>query len=233
LLEFLKPSRLPRFLANGIIRNVACCLGRCSWSRRPLNPRPTPSSYCICVVDLCTCVSPGEGGRACGRDGGGGGRRGCHGGRGGGCCCCCGGFDAATVWEEMPRAIGIGRYRSVSRDLEEAAPKKPLPPPPKPELPPSSQGLDLGGLPVLDVFHVYSCLRSFSKQLFLSPFSLETFVAALRSTYVNPLIGWVHFTLLRALKSHLEDSANEGDPSAVHCIRYHVLCCILSLETSM
>jgi hypothetical protein len=67
----------------------------------------------------------------------------------------------------------------VSRDLEEAAPKKPLPPPPKPELPPSLQGLDLGGLPVLDVFQVYSCLRSFSKQLFLSPFSLETFVAAL------------------------------------------------------
>uniref|UniRef100_A0A804M2I3 Uncharacterized protein n=1 Tax=Zea mays TaxID=4577 RepID=A0A804M2I3_MAIZE len=24
--------------------------------------------------------------------------------------------------------------------------------------------------------------------------------------------------LLRALKGHLEDSANEGDPSAVHCI---------------
>ncbi|KAL5683558.1 hypothetical protein ACJX0J_009943, partial [Zea mays] len=80
-------------------------------------------------------------------------------------------------------------------------------------------GLDLGGLPVLDVFQVYSCLRSFSKQLFLSPFSLETFVAALQSTYVNPLIGWVYFMLLRALKGHLEDSANEGDPSAVHCIR--------------
>jgi hypothetical protein len=104
----------------------------------------------------------------------------------------------------------------VSRDLEAAAVKEL---PPKPELPPSSQGLDLGGLPVLDVFQVYSCLRSFSKQLFLSPFSLETFVAALRCTYVNPLIDWVHFALLRALKSHLEDFANEGDPSAVHCIR--------------
>jgi hypothetical protein len=99
----------------------------------------------------------------------------------------------------------------------EAAAVKELPP--KPELPPSSHGLDLGDLPVLDVFQVYSCLRSFSKQLFLSPFSLETFVAALRCTYVNPLIDWVHFALLRALKSHLEDFANEGDPSAVHCIR--------------
>ncbi|KAF8670385.1 hypothetical protein HU200_050688 [Digitaria exilis] len=123
---------------------------------------------------------------------------------------------------KRPRANGSGRYRSVSRDLEEAAVKKTPPKPvlpPKPELPPSSQGLDLGGLPVLDVFQVYSCLRSFSRQLFLSPFPLDTFVAALHSTFVNPLIDCVHFALLRALKSHLEDFANEGDPSAVHCIR--------------
>lgn len=117
---------------------------------------------------------------------------------------------------KRPRANGSGRYRSVSRDLEEAAVKTL---PPKPELPPSSQALDLGGLSVLDVFQVYSCLRSFSRQLFLSPFSLETFVVALRSTNVNPLIDWVHFALLRSLKGHLEDFANEGDPSAVHCIR--------------
>ena len=114
---------------------------------------------------------------------------------------------------KRPRGNGSGRYRSVSRDLEDAAT------PPKPDLPPSSQGLDLGGLPVLDVFQVYSCLRSFSRQLFLSPFPLDTFVAALHCTYVNPLIDWVHFALLRALKSQLEDFANEGDPSAVHCIR--------------
>nr|CAB3458873.1 unnamed protein product [Digitaria exilis] len=123
---------------------------------------------------------------------------------------------------KRPRVNGSGRYRSVSRDLEEAAVKKTPPKPvlpPKPELPPSSQGLDLGGLPVLDVFQVYSCLRSFSRQLFLSPFPLDTFVAALHSTFVNPLIDCVHFALLRALKSHLEDFANEGDPSAVHCIR--------------
>ncbi|XP_062187653.1 DDT domain-containing protein PTM-like [Phragmites australis] len=117
---------------------------------------------------------------------------------------------------KRPRANGSGRYRSVSKDLEEAAVERL---PPKPELPPSSQGLDLGGLPVLDIFQVYSCLRSFSRQLFLSPFPLETFVSALRCTHVNPLIDWVHFALLRALKSHLEDFANEGDPSAIHCIR--------------
>jgi hypothetical protein len=123
---------------------------------------------------------------------------------------------------KRPRGNGSGRYRSVSRDLEEAAVTKPPPKPVlplKPDLPPSSQGLDLGGLPVLDVFQVYSCLRSFSRQLFLSPFPLDTFVAALHCAYVNPLIDWVHFALLRALKSQLEDFANEGDPSAVHCIR--------------
>ncbi|KAL6896949.1 hypothetical protein ACP4OV_007521 [Aristida adscensionis] len=117
---------------------------------------------------------------------------------------------------KRPRANGNGRYRSVSKDLEEAAVERL---PPKPELPPSSQGLDLGGLPVLDVFQVYSCLRSFSRQLFLSPFPLETFVAALHCTYVNPLIDWVHFALLRALKGYLELCANEGNPSAIHCIR--------------
>uniref|UniRef100_J3MNS7 PHD-type domain-containing protein n=2 Tax=Oryza brachyantha TaxID=4533 RepID=J3MNS7_ORYBR len=114
------------------------------------------------------------------------------------------------------RANGTGRYRSVARDLEDAAVERL---PPKPELPPSSQSLDLEGLPALDVFQVYSCLRSFSRQLFLSPFPLETFVAALRCIYVNPLIDWVHFALLRAMNSHLEGLANEGDPSAVHCIR--------------
>ncbi|KAM0887149.1 hypothetical protein ACQ4PT_029240 [Festuca glaucescens] len=114
------------------------------------------------------------------------------------------------------RANGSGRYRSVARDLEDAAADRM---PPKPELPPSSQGLDLEGLPVLDVFQVYSCLRSFSKQLFLSPFALDTFVSALRCMHVNPLIDWVHFALLRSLKSHLEDLAHEGDPPAIHCIR--------------
>ncbi|KAF2924317.1 DDT domain-containing protein PTM [Oryza sativa Japonica Group] len=114
------------------------------------------------------------------------------------------------------RASGAGRYRSVAKDLEKAAVERL---PPKPELPPSSQSLDLEGLPALDVFQVYSCLRSFSRQLFLSPFLLETFVAALRCIYVNPLIDWVHFSLLRAMKSHLEDLANEGDPPAMHCIR--------------
>ncbi|VAH42749.1 unnamed protein product [Triticum turgidum subsp. durum] len=113
-------------------------------------------------------------------------------------------------------ANGSGRSRSVARDLEDAALDRLLQ---KPNLPPSSQGLNLEGLPVMDVFQVYSCLRSFSKQLFLSPFALETFVAALRCKHVNPLIDWVHFALLRSLKNHLQDLAHEGDPPAIHCIR--------------
>ncbi|KAE8781282.1 Increased DNA methylation 1 [Hordeum vulgare] len=114
------------------------------------------------------------------------------------------------------RANGSRRSRAVARNLEDAALDRLRQ---KPDLPPSSQGLNLEGLPVMDVFQVYSCLRSFSKQLFLSPFSLETFVASLRCKHVNPLIDWVHFTLLRSLKNHLEDLAHEGDPPAIHCIR--------------
>jgi hypothetical protein len=127
-----------------------------------------------------------------------------------------------SVSKDLEEAVvengSSARYRSVSKDLEEAVIETERMPP-KPELPPSSQTLDLTGLPVLDLFQVYSCLRSFTKELFLSPFPLEAFVAALWFTHVNPLIDWVHFALLRALKSHLEDFAAQGDPSAVHCIR--------------
>jgi hypothetical protein len=130
------------------------------------------------------------------------------------------------------RASGSGRYRSVARDLEDAAAAADRMPP-KPELPPSSQGLDLEGLPVLDVFQVYSCLRSISKQLFLSPFALDAFVSALRCVHVNPLIDWVHFALLRSLKSHLEDLAQEGDPPAIHCIRYDVSLIAYSFQISL
>lgn len=90
---------------------------------------------------------------------------------------------------------------------------------PKVELPPSSPNLDLEGLPALDFFTVYTFLRSLSKPFFLSPFHPETFLAALRCTDVNPLIDSVHFSLLLALKGHLEVLSEEGSPSAAHCIR--------------
>ncbi|XP_020086891.1 DDT domain-containing protein PTM [Ananas comosus] len=88
-----------------------------------------------------------------------------------------------------------------------------------PELPSSSNDLDLEGLPVLDLFSVYTCLRSFSRPLFLSPFGLEAFVAALRCKHVNSLIDSIHFSILQALKRHLEFLSEEGSQSATDCIR--------------
>ncbi|KAJ0978019.1 hypothetical protein J5N97_013493 [Dioscorea zingiberensis] len=89
----------------------------------------------------------------------------------------------------------------------------------KPLLPPSSNDLDLDGLPVLDLFSIYACLRSFSRLLFLSPFPLEAFVAALNSTVANYLTDWIHFSILHSLKPHLESLAEEGSQSATDCLR--------------
>ncbi|KAL6009994.1 hypothetical protein ACLOJK_000425 [Asimina triloba] len=92
-------------------------------------------------------------------------------------------------------------------------------PPAKLELPPSSNNLDINGLPILDVFSAYACLRSFSTVLFLSPFSLEDFVTALKCNVANSLIDSIHVTIFRALKLHLESLADEGSESASICLR--------------
>ncbi|KAG0483684.1 hypothetical protein HPP92_011768 [Vanilla planifolia] len=89
----------------------------------------------------------------------------------------------------------------------------------KPTLPPSSSVLDVNGLPVLDLFSVYSCLRSFSRSLFLSPFRLEALVSALRCQFTNPLIDSIHFSILQALKPHLVRLMEEGSRSATECLR--------------
>ncbi|CAN6444145.1 unnamed protein product [Victoria cruziana] len=88
-----------------------------------------------------------------------------------------------------------------------------------PPLPPSSRDLGLDDLPALDIFSVYSCLRSFSTFLFLSPFTVEAFVAALKSTYVNPLIDCIHFSLLHALKRHLKCLSGDDSKVASACLR--------------
>ncbi|KAL2941978.1 DDT domain-containing protein PTM [Bienertia sinuspersici] len=72
------------------------------------------------------------------------------------------------------------------------------------ELPPSSATLNLEGIPVLDLFSVYSCLRSFSTILYLSPFKLEDFVAALKSRVSNQLIDLIHVSILLTLRKHLD-----------------------------
>ena len=86
-------------------------------------------------------------------------------------------------------------------------------------LPPNSNDLELEDLAVLDVFSVYSFLRSFSNQLFLSPFTLKAFVTALKSTIADSLIDAVHFSVLQALKLHLESLSEEGSEFASNCLR--------------
>ncbi|KAL3611280.1 hypothetical protein D5086_002300 [Populus alba] len=91
--------------------------------------------------------------------------------------------------------------------------------PPKLQLPPSSQSLDLSGIPVLDLFSVYACLRSFSTLLFLSPFGLEEFVAAVKGNFPSSLFDCIHVSILQTLRKHLENLSNEGSESASNCLR--------------
>ncbi|KAL5831783.1 hypothetical protein ACOSQ4_017137 [Xanthoceras sorbifolium] len=91
--------------------------------------------------------------------------------------------------------------------------------PPKLQLPPSSQNLDLDGIPVLDVFSIYACLRSFSTLLFLSPFELEDFVTALKCQSSNSLFDCIHVSILHTLRKHLEHLSKEGSESASNCLR--------------
>ncbi|KAF8398307.1 hypothetical protein HHK36_017234 [Tetracentron sinense] len=91
--------------------------------------------------------------------------------------------------------------------------------PGKLELPPSSENLKLDEIPILDLFSVYACLRSFSTLLFLSPFDLEAFVEALKCKLANSLIDFIHLSILQTLKIHLEFLSNEGSQSASGCLR--------------
>lgn len=91
--------------------------------------------------------------------------------------------------------------------------------PPKLELPPSTGNMNLDGLPVLDLFSVYSFLRSFSTILFLSPFELGDFVASIRSKSPSLLIDSIHVSLLRTLRKHLEFQSSESSTSATNCLR--------------
>ncbi|CAH8319901.1 unnamed protein product [Eruca vesicaria subsp. sativa] len=91
--------------------------------------------------------------------------------------------------------------------------------PGKPQLPPSSHVLSLDGLPILNVFSAYSCLRSFSSLLFLSPFELTDFVEALRCMSPSLLFDSIHVSVLQVLRKHLEHLVGEGDQAAIACLR--------------
>ncbi|CAI6004012.1 unnamed protein product, partial [Closterium sp. NIES-64] len=92
----------------------------------------------------------------------------------------------------------LHQFRDTSRHNVPRPP--PLPPPPVSTLlPPSSTDLPVPAESVLDLLSVYSFLRSFSQQLFLSPFTLDQFCHALTTPRASPLIDSVHVALLRVV----------------------------------
>ncbi|KAL3529989.1 hypothetical protein ACH5RR_009311 [Cinchona calisaya] len=91
--------------------------------------------------------------------------------------------------------------------------------PPKLELPPSSTHLNLEGMPILDVFFVYSFLRSFSALLFLSPFELDDFVVCITCNAPSILFDSIHVSLLLTLRKHLGSLSEESSQSASNCLR--------------
>lgn len=90
----------------------------------------------------------------------------------------------------------------------------------KVELPSSSGRLNLEGMSGFDVFSVYSFLRSFSMLLFLSPFELEDFVAAVRCNGPNPLFDSIHVSLLHTLRKHMVSLGDDSLQRGCDCLRY-------------
>ncbi|PIA54807.1 hypothetical protein AQUCO_00901001v1 [Aquilegia coerulea] len=90
---------------------------------------------------------------------------------------------------------------------------------PPPELPSSSGNIGVPEESVSHLLSVYSFLRSFSIQLFLTPFKLDDFVGSLNCGSSNTLTDAVHFSLLRALRRHLEMLSSDGAELASKCLR--------------
>jgi len=87
-------------------------------------------------------------------------------------------------------------------------------------LPPSSGDIAVPEESISYLFSVYNFLRSFSVRLFLSPFGLDDFVAAINCTVQNNLLDAVHVSLLQALRRHLESKSAEGSQLASNCLKY-------------
>ncbi|XP_042514046.1 DDT domain-containing protein PTM-like isoform X2 [Macadamia integrifolia] len=90
---------------------------------------------------------------------------------------------------------------------------------PPPALPPSSGNICVPEESVSHLFSVYCFLRSFSIQLFLSPFGLDDFVGSLNCVIPNTLLDAIHVALLRALRRHLEMLSSNGAELASKCLR--------------
>jgi hypothetical protein len=106
---------------------------------------------------------------------------------------------------------------SDSSDFSKEEPPEPCPPVQAVELPPSSGDINVPEESISILFAVYNFLRSFSVQLFLSPFGLDDFVAAINCTVQNNLLDAVHVSLLRALRRHLESKSTK---LASNCFKY-------------
>lgn len=86
-------------------------------------------------------------------------------------------------------------------------------------LPPSSGNIGIPEESVGCLLSVYSFLRTFSTQLFLSPFGLGDFVGSLNCINHNSLLDSIHVSLMRALWRHLEVLSSDGDQAASRCLR--------------
>ena len=117
-------------------------------------------------------------------------------------------LETSALTGEKPLISNSQKYEQCSDPL------------PKLQLPPSSTNLNLDGVPVLELFSIYACLRSFSTLLFLSPFELEDLVAALKSEIPSILFDSIHVSILQTLRKNLEYLSNEGCQSASNCLRY-------------
>ncbi|KAM0845395.1 hypothetical protein ACQ4PT_056399 [Festuca glaucescens] len=104
-------------------------------------------------------------------------------------------------------------------DFAKELPAELSPPLQGPELPPSSADIAVPEESISHLFSVYTFLRSFNVQLFLSPFGLDDFVASINCTVQNTLLDAVHVSLLRALRRHLETKSSRGSELASNCLR--------------
>lgn len=90
---------------------------------------------------------------------------------------------------------------------------------PPPELPDSSGNVGVPQEAISYLFSVYTFLRKFSIQLYLSPFKLDDFVGSINYASSNSLFDAVHLSIMRALKRHMEMLSADGSEISLKCLR--------------
>uniref|UniRef100_A0ACD5YKG9 Uncharacterized protein n=1 Tax=Avena sativa TaxID=4498 RepID=A0ACD5YKG9_AVESA len=137
--------------------------------------------------------------------------------------------DASEIPARPDASQQSGSGSDVSEDLESSSnssdstkelPVELCPPVQGPELPLSSGDIDVPEESISYLFSVYNFLRSFSVQLFLSPFGMDDFVASINCSVQTTLLDAVHVSLLRTLRRHLETKSSEGSELASNCLKH-------------